>query len=172
MPTTHSSHKAGWEVHPHAGGLHVLRTWLRAEGASGVLSTVSGPTLRVAGAEVAASPPCWPVDALLLGAVEAGVRADFIHRAERDGLPIAFYESTAQARWSEGEHGPDLLDVTVQPRVGVHQAADVGMARDIFAEVGVHCLVARALRAPLALQPTVEVWRAKPSGPGGERPND
>ncbi|MGO9831583.1 MAG: hypothetical protein ACLPJH_15700 [Myxococcaceae bacterium] len=131
-----------------------------------MLSTCSGPALRVASLELAA-PPCWPVDALLLGAVEAGVRADFVYRAERAGLEVAFYESTAQARWSEGVHGPELLDLCVQPRVGVHRPADVQRARALFGEVASGALVARALRAPLSLQPTVELWRARPPGPGG-----
>ena len=107
------------------------------------------------------------MDALLLGAVEAGVRADFLHRAERAGLDLAFYESTAQARWSEGPHGPELLDVCVQPRVGLHRPSEVQSARSLFSEVAVGCLVARALRAPLILQPTVEVWTARTQSPGG-----
>ncbi len=155
----------GSEGHPHAA-VHVLRTWLRAEGGAAVLSTCSGPSLRVADTSLSA-PPCWPVDALLLGAVEAGVRADFVYRAERAGLDVAFYESTAQARWSEGPPGPELLDLCIQPRVGVHQPVDVDRARALFEEVAAGCLAARALRCPLTLQPTVELWRARPQGPGG-----
>lgn len=131
-----------------------------------MLSTCSGPALRVAAHELSA-PAGWPVDALLLAAVEAGVRADFVYRAERAGVELAFYESTAQARWSEGPAGPDLLDVCVQPRVGVHRHQDVARARALFSEVTAGCLAARALRIPLALQPTVELWSARPSTPGG-----
>ncbi len=131
-----------------------------------MLSTCSGPALRVADAGLGAV-ASWPVDALLLGAVEAGVRADFLHRAERAGLELAFYESSAQARWSDGQHGPELLDVWVQPRVGVHRPFEVQSARSLFTEVAAGCLVARALRAPIILQPTVEVWRDRPSRPGG-----
>ncbi len=144
----------------------MLRTWLRTEAGAAVLSTGSGPALRVGDMELAA-PPGWPVDALLLGAVEAGVRADFVYRAECAGLDVAFYESTAQARWSEGLLGPELLDLCVQPRVGVHSQADVQRARALFGEVASGALVARALRAPLTLQPTVELWTARPQGPGG-----
>ncbi len=125
-----------------------------------VLSTCTGPSLRVADASLRAPP--WPVDALLLGAVEAGVRADFVYRAERIGLDIAFYESTAQARWSEGAQGPELLDLCIQPRVGVYHSLDVDRARILFAEVGVGCRVAHALRCSLTLQPTLELWRASP----------
>ena len=153
------------EAHPHAA-VHVLRTWLRAEGSIGVLRTHAGSALHVAATEFAA-PPCWPVDALLLGAVEAGVRAEFVHRAERAGLELAFYESTAQARWSQGASGPEWLDLCVQPRVGVHRAADVEKARALFEEVSTSCLAARALRTPLILHPTVELWTARPGTPGG-----
>ena len=124
-----------------------------------MLSTCNGPSLRVAATELA-TPACWPVDALLLGALEAGVRADFLYRAEAAELELAFYESTAQARWSEGPPGPDLLDVCVQPRVGVLRRPDVARARSLFTEVAVGCLAARALRIPLTLQPTVELWSA------------
>ncbi len=146
--------------------MHVLRTWLRAEAGAAVLSTCNGPSLQVA-AHGLAAPACWPVDALLLAAVEAGVRADFVYRAERAGLELAFYESTAQARWSEGTTGPDLLDVCVQPRVGVHRCQDVARARSLLGEATAGCLAARALRIPLTLQPTVELWSVRPASPGG-----
>jgi hypothetical protein len=169
VPVASSTHPSLTHVHAHGGAVHTVRTWLRSDGAGVVLSSCGGPSLRVAG-EGLGGVPAWPADALLVGAVEAGVRADFVHRAALQGLAVAFYESTAQGRWVEGASGPELLDLVVDPRVGVHDGADAALAKSLFFEVGTGCLAARALRAPLTLLPTVEIWSAPPSTPGGDAP--
>jgi hypothetical protein len=171
MEMTHASREPRSDVHPRGQAFHELRTWLRAAGSSAMLSTCSGPTLPVTGTALA-TPPGWPADALLLAVVEAGVRADFFHRSEGAGLDLDFYESTALARWSEGEHGPDLLDLVIEPRVGVHCDADVERARALFTEVASNCLIAHALRVPLTLKPTVEFWSARPVVAGGSARHD
>jgi hypothetical protein len=169
VPAVHSMGPTVTHVHSHGGSVHTVRTSLRADSAGMVLSSCGGPSLRVAGAGIGDA-PYWPADALLVGAVDAGVRADFMHRAELHRLAVAFYESTAQGRWVEGAGGPELLDLVVDPRVGVHNGADAALAKSLFHEVAAGCLVAHALRAPLTLQPTVEIWSAPPATPGGAVP--
>jgi hypothetical protein len=166
MHSPGSTERNGFRGEPHRGAVHSVQTWLRDEKGGAVLSTCNGPTLRASTAGVGA-PLHWNADSLLVAAVEVGVRADFLHRAGLAGLGIAFYESTALGRWAEGADGPDLLDLFIEPRVGVRCAADATLAGALFTEVATRSLVARSLRAPLRLQPTVEVWAAR-SGHLGE----
>ena len=163
METAAQSPEQSEAAHPHP--LHVSHSCLRTEGVAAVLTVNSGPMLRLAGPGIG-TPACWSEEALLLGAVEAGVRADFVRRAQRVGLDVDFYESTAQARWTEDETGPCLLDVTVEPRIGVKRAADAPTVPDLLAQVASASLVARALRTPLTIRPTVEVWIARTSSRG------
>jgi hypothetical protein len=167
---TKASHELGFNMHPLGHPFHVVRTWLRAE-RSAMLSTCSGPLLPSPGTPLS-TPPGWPADALLLAVVEAAVRADFVHRAECVRMDVDFYESTALARWSEGETGPELLDLVVEPRIGVHCASDIERARALFDEVASGCLAAHALRIPLMLKPTVELWAPRPACAGGFLRND
>ena len=94
---------------------------------------------------------------------------DFMQLAERDGLAVAFYESTALGRWSVGD-APRLLDLDVHPRVGVHAAADAERTRSLFDQLAGGCLALRTLRAPVTLHPTVEIWTSRQPPPGGAAP--
>lgn len=149
--------------------MRTVQTWLRADESGAVLTRCGGPSLRVAGPALGSTHP-WPADVLLVGAVEAGIRSDFMHRAESEHLQVAFYESTAVGRWSEGEQGAELLDLDIHPRIGVHGAADAALARSLFEEVATGSTAARALKAPLTVRPTVEIWSARRGSPGGAAP--
>lgn len=129
-----------------------------------MLTTVNAPRIQVAGPERASG---WSVDALLLGVVEAWVRADFLHRAKQAALDVDFYESSAQARWTEGEKEASFLDVAIQPRIGVQRPADVPRAEALFNQVASGLSFASSLRVPLTIRPTVELWTARPLSGGG-----
>jgi len=152
----------------HGGPVHTVQTWLREDPGGPVLAHCAGPPVQVAGRSLDISAH-WPADALLVGAVEASVRADFMQLAERDGLAVAFYESTALGRWSVGD-APRLLDLDVHPRVGVHAAADAERTRSLFDQLAGGCLALRTLRAPVTLHPTVEIWTSRQPPPGGAAP--
>jgi len=169
MPARHSAHPPHSLPHGPAGSVRTVQTWLRADESGAVLTRCGGPSLRVAGPALGTTHP-WPADALLVGAVEAAIRWDFMHRAECEHLDVAFYESSALGRWSEGEDGPQLLDLDVHPRIGVRAVADAALARSLFDEVAAGCTAARALRAPLTLRPTVEIWSAPRPPRGGAVP--
>ena len=170
MHSPGSKETTGSRAEPHRGAVHSVQTWLRDEKGGAVLSTCNGPSLRASSSGIGA-PLHWNADSLLVAAVDVGVRADFLHRAERAGLEVAFYESTALGRWTEGVAGPDLLDLFIEPRVGVHSAADAALASTLFTEVASGSLVARSLRAPLRVQPTVEIWAARSGNLGGAVPS-
>ncbi|HMK72736.1 MAG TPA: hypothetical protein VK454_05320 [Myxococcaceae bacterium] len=165
----HSTHTPAPPPHGPAGSVRTVQTWLRADASGAMLTRSGGPSLHVAGPALGTTHP-WPADALLVGAVEAGIRADFLALAASEKLEVAFYESTALGRWTEGERGPELLDLDVHPRIGVHRATDAALARSLFDEVAAGCTAARALRAPIALRPTVEIWSARRPPPGGAAP--
>jgi len=162
MGTALAPHEPMAIAHSLNHPLHEQRTYLRAEGSSALRSTCNGRAPRK-GETPFITPADWPADALLLALVEAAVRADFMHRSECSRLEVDFYQSTALAWWREGETGPELLDLVVEPRIGVRRVLDVERARALFDEVASGCLAAHMLRSPLTLKPTVELWSPRPT---------
>lgn len=155
-----------------------INTWLRPSGdrpgeQAPQLTCDNVPPLSVGDA------PCvcgrtgqWSPESLLAGAVEVGTYLTFLELAKARGVEVLSYSSSTTARVArEQSGGAHFTDLIVSPRVTVRSAADAQLAAQLFAEIPNRCIVARAVRPLLRIDPTLEAAEpahvpAKGSAPG------
>lgn len=113
-------------------------------------------------APIAAGPPpqfggtdtVWGPEELLVGAVLECFWTTFEAYARRDGLAIALFAGTGEGVLDRGPDGPMFTAITLYVEIEV-SSHDVDHARRLVEAAQAHCIISKALRAPVTVHATV-----------------
>lgn len=126
-------------------------------GRSGAMSSGDKPSLAIS------SPPefkgdgsKWNPEELLVAAVESCTMATFLAYAERRGLPINAYFSTAEGRMEMIGGTYRFTRITVRPTVMLGPGASAEEAFEVLKMAKPQCFVSNSLNAEVWFEPTVE----------------
>jgi organic hydroperoxide reductase OsmC/OhrA len=127
-------------------------------GRSGVAHSDIKPELRVvAPPEFKGEPGLWTPEDLFVVSVESCLMLTFAGIAEKRGLRVVRYESSAEGllEWLAGSY--QFTRIVVQPRITVADAASIITAREIVDRAHQTCLVANSIRTSLVIEPEIVV---------------
>ena len=132
--------------------------WL--EGKRGLASAPDGlPDIEVA------SPPqfggvagCWTPEHLFVGAATTCWLTTFLAYAERSRLELVAVEAAGEAIVERGDDGKvSLPRIVLRPRVTIRREEEREKADKMIRKAEETCLIARAMRATVELEPEVLV---------------
>ncbi len=129
-----------------------------ASGRRGTISSLGKPGLEVGSPpEFKGEPGVWPPEELYVGALNACLMLTFLALADRKGLGLAAYASSAEGLLEHSEGRYRITEVTVQPSVGVKSDADLATAQEIMGKVEENCFITNSITAKVRLQPQFRV---------------
>lgn len=128
-------------------------------GRSGVVQTGDKPPLAVS------SPPefngeatKWSPEEMLVAAVEGCTMGTFLALAERNGLPVAWYSSTAEGLLEAVDGEYRLTRVIVRPTVALRPGESADLAFRLLRKAHHQCLIGNSICGELWFEPTVETF--------------
>jgi len=127
-------------------------------GRSGVAHSDIKPELRiVAPPEFKGEPGLWTPEDLFVVSVESCLMLTFAGIAEKHGLHILRYESSAEGllEWLAGSY--QFTRIVVRPRISVADTASIVTAREIVDRAHQTCLVANSIRSSIIIEPEIVV---------------
>ena len=141
------------------------RYHVRVEGGSGgaVVSAAPRPEFRGgAPAEFGGRDDWWSPEHLLLSAAGLCLKATFDAVAARARVPVLAYSSRVDGVLDKTPAGPGFTSIAIEVDVLVApEHAD--RARELLQSAKKHCIVANALKAPVALVATVRTVVLEPA---------
>jgi organic hydroperoxide reductase OsmC/OhrA len=103
----------------------------------------------------------WAPEELLVGSLNTCMMLTFLTLAERRGVKIVNYESSAEGVLENVDGIYRMTRVTVRPRVTLAEAA-LEPARQAMESVEAHCFMASSIKAEVTLAPEFVVASALP----------
>jgi len=123
-------------------------------GRSGVAHSDIKPELRiVAPPEFKGEAGLWTPEDLFVVSVESCLMLTFVGIAEKRGLRVIRYESSAEGllEWLAGSY--QFTRIVVRPRITVSDPASIVAAREIVDRAHQTCLVANSIRTSIVIEP-------------------
>ena len=124
----------------------------------GTVSSLGKPELEVGSPpEFKGEPGVWSPEELYVGALNTCIMLTFLASADRKGLGLAAYESSAEGLLEHSEGRYRITEVTVQPSVVVMSDADLEAAQEIMGKVEENCFISNSITAQVSLQPQFRI---------------
>jgi organic hydroperoxide reductase OsmC/OhrA len=124
------------------------------ENRTGTLKSTGKPEIRVA------SPPefkgesgVWTPEDLFVAAIEICTMTTFLSFAQRKGLPLRSYRSSAEGLLEFVDGKYRFTRVVVRPLITVADESAVPLARTVLDESHHHCLIANSVQSEVLLEP-------------------
>jgi organic hydroperoxide reductase OsmC/OhrA len=95
----------------------------------------------------------WSPEHLFVNSLNTCLMLTFLSLAERQGLEVAGYESSAEGLLENVDGKYRITAVTVRPRVAVKSEASVDVAREVMGKVEGNCFISNSITARIDLQP-------------------
>lgn len=125
-------------------------------GRSGVAHSEGKPELRVgAPPEFKGLPAIWTPEDFFVSAIEVCLMLTFAGIAEKRGLSITAYESTAEGRLEWVDPSYRFTGVIVRPRIVVRDDRAAAVALEVLERAHQTCLVANSVRCAVVVEPEV-----------------
>jgi len=95
----------------------------------------------------------WSPEHLFVTALNTCLMLTFLNLAERRGVELKAYESSAEGllEFSDGRYR--ITTVTVRPRVTLKSAAGIDVARELMGKVEEQCFISNSIAPRVDLQP-------------------
>ena len=134
---------------------HYQNSLVWAGGRRGRASAAGLPDLEVG------SPPefhggqegVWAPEQLFVTSLNACLMLTFLSLAERRGLAIGGYDSSAEGLLEHAGGKYRITSVAVRPRVAVNTEADVATARELMGKVEENCFISNSMTSKINIQP-------------------
>jgi len=99
----------------------------------------------------------WTPEDMFVSALNTCIMETFLAFAERKGLEVAGYESSAEAllEFKDGKYR--FTEATVKPQVALKSPADVDRAREILETAHANCFVSNSITAAVTINPDFRV---------------
>lgn len=95
----------------------------------------------------------WAPEHLLVTSLNTCLMLTFLSLAERKGLAVAGFDSSAEGLLEHSEGKYRITAITVRPRVSVTAEADVAAAREIMSRVEENCFISNSITSKISMQP-------------------
>lgn len=127
-------------------------------GRRGAVTSLGKPELEVGSPpEFKGEPGAWSPEDMYVGALNACLMLTFLALADRKGLGLATYASSAEGLLEHSDGRYRITEVTVQPTVAVKSDADLDAARELMGKVEENCFISNSITAKVKLQPHFHV---------------
>ena len=150
-------------------------SWL--QGKEGVLEAPGLPSIAVsAPVEFRGREHTWTPEHLAVGSAASCYMATFAAVAEASKLEFKSLTIEADGRVEKSPSGYELAEVVLKAALTVRDGKDVNRASRLLEKAQEHCIISKAMRAPVSLQaevfhdqtpacpcPTVEIESAEPT---------
>jgi organic hydroperoxide reductase OsmC/OhrA len=95
----------------------------------------------------------WPPEHLFVVALNACLMLTFLNLAERRGVELKAYQSSAEGllEFSDGRYR--ITTVTVRPKVTLKTSAGIEVARELMGKVEEQCFISNSITSKVDLQP-------------------
>ncbi len=126
----------------------------------GAMSSPGKPELAVGSPpEFRGEPGVWTPEDMYVGALNACLMLTFLAFADRKGVGLVAYETSAEGLLEHVEGRYRVTEVTVQPSVVVKSERDLEAAREIMGKIEENCFISNSITATVKLQPQFRVGR-------------
>jgi organic hydroperoxide reductase OsmC/OhrA len=95
----------------------------------------------------------WSPEQLLVSSLNTCLMLTFFSLAERRGVELVAYESSAEGLLENVDGRYRITTVTVRPKVTLKSQAGLEAAREIMGKVEEHCFISNSVTAKVDLQP-------------------
>jgi len=130
-------------------------------GRRGAVSSLGKQELEVGSPpEFKGEPGIWCPEDMYVAALNTCLMLTFLAFAERKGLGLTAYESSAEGLLEHADGRYRITEVTVQASVVVNSDADLEAAREIMGKVEENCFISNSITAKVKLQPQFRVEHA------------
>ncbi len=127
-------------------------------GRRGVMSSLGKPELEVGSPpEFRGEPGVWSPEDMYVGALNACLMLTFLAFADRKGVGLVAYETSAEGLLEHVEGRYRISEVTVQPSVAVKAELDLGAAREVMGKIEENCFISNSITARVKLEPQFRV---------------
>lgn len=127
-------------------------------GRRGLMSSPDKPELQVGSPpEFKGEPDVWTPEDMFVGALNACLMLTFLALADRKGLGLVNYETSAEGLLENVEGRYRITEVAVRPSVLVKAETDLETARQIMAKVEENCFISNSITARIRLEPQFHV---------------
>ena len=132
----------------------------RMKGRSAMLNAHGRPPLHTASpVEFGGERGLWTPEDLFVATVDLCLMLTFVAIAEKRGVTVAFYESSAVGLLEWQARSYAFTRITVSPVVTLVDDASVEAARDVMIRAHDSCLIANSLSCTVIVDPRFEVMR-------------
>jgi organic hydroperoxide reductase OsmC/OhrA len=133
---------------------HTAVAW--KDGRQGTLGSQGKPSFAVASPpEFRGIPGVWTPEDLFLAAVESCQMTTFLALADRAGIQLRGYESTASGTLANSGDGYRFTAVEVRPRICVAPGTDTSAVEHLVHQAHRNCLVVRSVSCPVEVLPEI-----------------
>lgn len=127
-------------------------------GRRGAMSSLGKPELEVGSPpEFRGEPGVWTPEDMYVGALNACLMLTFLAFADRKGLGLVAYETSAEGLLEHVDGRYRITEVTVQPSLVVKSEADLEAAREIMSKIEENCFISNSITARVKLEPQLRV---------------
>ena len=124
----------------------------------GAMSSLGKPELEVGSPpEFRGDPGVWTPEEMYVGALNACLMLTFLAFADRKGLGLVAYETSAEGLLEHVDGRYRVTEVTVQPSVVVKSEADLEAVREIMGKIEENCFISNSITAQVKLEPRFRV---------------
>jgi len=128
------------------------------EGRKGSASAEGKPELEFSSPpEFKGDPGIWTPEDLLVTALNTCILETFLSFAERKGLGLKAYESSAEGLLEYANGKYRFTEFTVQVRIAVATPEDVEKARELIDVAHANCFVSNSITAAVKISPEIRV---------------
>jgi organic hydroperoxide reductase OsmC/OhrA len=127
-------------------------------GRRGLMSSPGKPEIQVGSPpEFRGGPGVWTPEDMFVGALNACLMLTFLAFADRKGLGLVAYETSAEGSLEHVEGRYRITEVAVRPSVVVKSEVDLEAAREIMHMVEENCFISNSITARVKLEPEFRV---------------
>jgi organic hydroperoxide reductase OsmC/OhrA len=95
----------------------------------------------------------WPPEHLFVVALNTCLMLTFLNLAERRGVELKAYESSAEGLLEYAEGRYRITTVAVRPKVTLKSAAGIDVARELMGKVEEQCFISNSITSKVDLEP-------------------
>ena len=137
--------------------VYLYQTSVRwTEQRKGMISCAGKPDVQVA------TPPefkghenIWSPEDLFVASANVCLMTTFLAVAERAGLAISSYESTAEGRLELVEGKFQFTAITIRPSIILKPGGDPARAKELIEKAEHNCLISNSMKAKVTLEATI-----------------
>ena len=140
------------------GKKFVYRTNIKMTGmGKGIINSTDKPPLEISTpVEFGGKPATWTPEEFMLASVDACLMTTFSYYADKKGLEIISYESSAKGVIELVETRYQFSGITLKPKLKIKSGDDINKANNLLKISKESCFISNSLNFKINLEPEIE----------------